>query len=101
MVTLNNIDLEIKDIWGVVFQDYDKSAITIKKMLVKGLSEAVHPEPIRAMMIAERIYKVKDHIELEDADYKIVQDIVNKASWANVIKATVIECLDAATTKEE
>lgn len=69
---------------------------TIGYLVATAIARGGGDDPVRAMDIALRIYNAEDSVDLEDADFALAQQLVQKDAMTNLAKAAVLTALQNA-----
>ena len=96
--TLGNINSTIINLEGKEIKDDNQLPVQVNRVVANVLTQSRSSDAIRAIVIAQELYKAENSITLEDADYKLVIDAINEAKLSNLIKATVLKVFQPENT---
>ncbi len=103
MKTLTGLNTTLKDLDGLRPVVDGAQVLPMRKALATCLSRTQAKDPIAVMDIALRLYRPQDgdgsdQLELEDAEFKLLQQAVEEYPYNNLIKAQLQLCLKKAET---
>lgn len=102
MKTLSGIDAPLKELSGKDVQGVD-GPLTIKSILTQCIgvffTSPNAEENVQAYIMAQNFYKAEDIIELEDADFRLLEKAVKKVlqdqRYSPVVMAQLIQYIDS------
>lgn len=95
-----NFAVAIRNLQGETLKDQNKEAFVASKVLADGLIQVKAQQPMRQMEIARKIYESKGPIQLEDADFKLVEDAIPGLNFTCVMAATLEQCIKLAKDED-
>lgn len=98
---LSNLSKPITGLDGKTIVEVDgRTTVSAGKLIANALAGGQSSEPARAMDVALKIYNASNEITLEEADFAMVKDAIDKnQGFSNLAKAAVLEVLNGAKDK--
>ena len=93
------LNVVAKDLDGKPVTEVNESGTT-KDIVISNfianslLRDGTTKDPVRQMDLALKIHKAKGEIELEDADCKIIKNVIKNCGAACVLRAQVLKILE-------
>jgi len=95
MKTLRGLDRPLLDLAGRPIIEDGSVPVQIGTLAANVIARAQSPDAIRAMDIAFRVYKCPKSLEIEDADYAVLEEAVKKdVPLTNLARAQILHVLN-------
>ena len=97
MKKLVGLSKSVLNLDGKPLVEVDGSVVTVGSILANSLARGNSQEPARAMAIALKIYKAEGDLEIEDADFALVEStLVADQLINNMAKAATLAVLNGS-----
>lgn len=95
-----NFSKAIVNLDNVVMMQGDKPFL-IKEIVANTLcmAKSKSGEVVRQLNLAMEIYKSKDAMEIEDADVKLIREVLNSADLTTLVLGQIIKLIDESEKK--
>jgi len=88
---LNGLSNLLLGLDGEPLRDANEQTIALKAVIANTLARGQSPEPARAMAVALQIYNADSSVKLEDADFAMAREAVEKDELLhNMAKAAAL-----------
>ena len=95
MRTLKGLDKLLTDLEGRPLVEQDGSTVAVKTIVANAIARGSSEEPARAMAVAMDIYKSNGEVEIEDADFALIEKAVKEDTMMNnMAKAAALSILE-------
>jgi len=94
-----NFNVEVMDLQGKPVQEIGEDGkpwpIVLSKFVATLLArDNKATDPVRQLILAQKIYNTKGDIELEDADHKLIEKAVKASGASCIVIARVLEAME-------